>query len=133
MLGIGLSILLFVFFVVMTCRVFPGVRRQAVVLAEFRQGQSPAYLSLLFPLGPPILVLGSYYLSVLIAGLAVLAALACYVPCMIIARRQVRALDKAGTDRVQKAQGALNLAFGTALAGVIYVAANLVMALAYSF
>lgn len=130
MFGFPLFILSFIFFAVMSYRVFPALRRQAAVLAEFGQAPSLAYWTLLFPLGVLILMIGSYYLIFL---LAYILALACYLPAMVISRRQARALDRAGTDRVQKAQAALNLAFGTALVGVIYVAMNFILAVAYTF
>lgn len=57
------------------------------------------------------------------------AALACFIPALVLARRVDLALQRAGTDRVKEAQAAVTQAFGTALAGIVYVAIVAVLAL----
>jgi uncharacterized membrane protein len=121
-----LDIALFAFFAVMAYRIAQSVRREAHILAEFKQPQTLGLLVLLFPLGPLVLLVGSLLTPFPVAHIA---AVFCYLPALIGARRQARALETAGTDRVQRAQTAISQAFGTALVGLGYVA--VVFALAF--
>jgi hypothetical protein len=62
--------------------------------------------------------------------LAFLVAAACYLPALIIAQRASRELEAAWTDKVQEVQSLVSQAFGTALAGLIYVGAIFTIATA---
>lgn len=112
------DIALFVFFCVMTYRVVRGIRDEAPLLKEFDQSHALAWLSLLFPMGPLVFLIGIAYLSI---SVAVISALACYVPALAISSKQRRALERSGTDRTQRAQAVIYQAFSTGLAGVVYV------------
>jgi hypothetical protein len=57
-----------------------------------------------------------------------LGALACYVPALLIASRQDRALQRAGTDRVNPARKAVERSFGGGLIGLVYVMVAFVFA-----
>ena len=103
----------------MAYRVIRGIRKESLLLKEFGQSQSLALVAPLFPLGPLFLIFGAVWLG---WAIAVPLAFACYVPALIIARGQGLALERSGTDRVQRAQSATSQAFGTALVGLIYVA-----------
>ena len=118
MIALTLHLSLFILFIVMSYRVASGVIREAVVLREFNQSRTLAFVVLLFPLGPVILLAGSYFLPF---PIAYIAAAACYVPALAFSHLYGRALETAGTDRVQKAQASISQAFGTALVGIIYV------------
>jgi len=112
-----LDIALLVFFGVMAYRIAAAVRREAPVLLEFHQSRALAATSLFFPLGPiaVLFLIGRSPLIALVAGLT------CYLPSLLIARRITGALERAGTDRVKDARSAASQAFGTALAGLVYV------------
>ncbi len=99
------------FFGLMALRISKTIRAEAIVLAEFKQSQSLAKLVWLFPLGPCIALLGSFYIPF---PIAFLATAACYLPALVAARRQGRALETSGTDRVRAAQAAMTEAFGMA-------------------
>lgn len=114
-----LDLVLFFGFGVMSYRITTAVARESAVLREFKQRTTLALLVLLFPFGPLLLLLGPVLMS---AAISFPAAIGCYVPALVIARQQSRALGKAGTDRVRGAQSAIDAAFGTALVGLIYVA-----------
>src|SRR5262245_46794587 len=114
-----LDAVLLIFFGVMAVRVATAVSREATVFREFQQSRSLAFLALLFPLGPLVMLAGLNRIGLL--G-SVLVAAACYLPALLSARRLMRAFDQAGTDRVSKAQSAASQAFGTALVGLLYVA-----------
>lgn len=107
-----------VFFIVMPSRILVAVRREAGILQEFGRTNSLAYLALLFPLGPIILWSGPFWTAL---PIAYCLAAACFVPALIAARRCTRALEVAGTDRVQPAQAAVWQTTGTALLGLAYV------------
>jgi hypothetical protein len=114
---------LMIFFFVMTYRVAAALYREAAIFREFEQPRSLGLLVLLFPLGPFVLYIGMLRLPL---PLAFVGAAACYIPALYLARRMGLALERARTDRVKGAQDAVAGAFGTALAGMIYVALHLI-------
>jgi hypothetical protein len=118
-----LDLALLIFFCVMSYRVFVGIRREAIILDEFRLKNGIAHAALLFPFGPFILLIGP---SRLAFPLAYVVAIACYLPAFVIARRYTSVLEVAGTDRVQRAQAAVQQASGTALLGLAYVSVTFI-------
>jgi hypothetical protein len=115
MLELGLRF----FFGIMALRISKVIRAEARVLAEFGQSRALATLVWLFPLGPYVALFGSFYTPF---PVAFIAAAGCYLPALLVARRQSQALETSGTDRVRVARAAITEAFGTALAGVIFLA-----------
>jgi hypothetical protein len=113
------DIALLIVFGVMAYRTIQAVRNEAQILAEFKQSQAVALLAVLFPLGPLVLFVAAVVMPF---PLAFVVAAFCYLPALIVSRQQLRILETAGTDRVQKARAAATQAFGTALVGLIYVA-----------
>lgn len=118
-----LDIVFFIAFGVMAVRIARVVHTESAIFLEFKQSRSIGALVFLFPLGPLVLLIGSFRLGWLVA--AVLAT-ACYLPGLLVARRRVAAFERAGTDRVHPARSAVSQAFGTALAGLLYVAVVLI-------
>jgi hypothetical protein len=114
-----LEIALFIVFGVMAVRIARIVHAESAVFLEFKQSRSIAALVFLFPLGPLVLFMGTFRLGWLVA---IVLATACYLPGLVVARRRVAAFERAGTDRVHPAKSAASQAFGTALAGLMYVA-----------
>src|SRR6266571_611618 len=117
------DIALFIVFIVMAVRIARIVRAESPIFLEFKQSRSIAALVFLFPIGPLVLILGTFRLGWLVA---IVLATACYLPGLVVARRRVAAFERAGTDRVYPAKSAASQAFGTALAGLVYVAVILV-------
>ncbi len=122
-----LDIVLIIVFSVMAYRIATSIHRESMIFREFKLSRTLALAAMLFPFGPIGLFAGSVGL---VFPLAYIGAAACYVPALLIARRLGNALEKAGTDRVKGAQTAISQAFGTALAGLIYVALHLVFVIA---
>lgn len=114
-----LDITLFVVFGVMAVRIARMVHAESAIFLEFNQSRSIAALVFLFPLGPLVLITGTFRLGWLVA---VILAAPCYLPALVVARRRVAAFERAGTDRVHPAKSAVTEAFGTALAGLLYIA-----------
>jgi hypothetical protein len=114
-----LDLLLLIVFVVMAIRIVMSVLRNSTIFAEFQQSMALALLAPLFPIGPLVLLL----LRGHSIPFAVTAASACYIPALVLARRQLRVFEHAGTDRVKEAMSAAYQALGTAIAGLIYIAA----------
>lgn len=112
-----LDLIATIVFATMAYRIAVTVRRESAILREFGQAKSLAFLALLFPLGPFIYLVSVYRLGWIIA---VVAAAACYVPSLIVAKRQLHVFDRAGTDRVRAAQSAATQALGTAIGGLVY-------------
>ena len=113
-----LDIALFFVFAVMAYRIGAGVSREAPILREFKQPLTLAWLALLFPLGPFVILFGTRWLGF---PLNFAAAAGCYLPALLVARHQRHVLETAGTDRVQTIQGTIDQAFGTGLAGLVYL------------
>lgn len=122
-----LDIALLIVFCVMAYRIATAIHRESPIFLEFKQPKTLALAVMLFPFGPVVLLAG-------VAGLpfplAFIGAAACYIPALLIARRLGHAFEKAGTGRVKEVQAAISRAFGTALAGLIYVALHLVFVIA---
>lgn len=120
------DIAFFVFFSVMAYRTVRAVRREASIFAEFGLPRTLVPLALLLPLGVPVMLVTMFLIPF---PWPQVAALCCYLPTLVVARQQLRALETAGTDRVQGAQVAITGAFGASLAGLVYV----VVAFAFAY
>lgn len=120
-----LDLLLVIVFGIMSYRVAAAVRREARVLNEFKQTTNLAWLVLLFPLGPLVLLAGAARLPF---PVAFLVAAACYVPALLLARRQNHVLEAARTDRVRRARTATSQVVVLGFAGLAYVAVALIIA-----
>src|SRR5713101_4532957 len=107
-----------ILFSVMAVRIAKAVSRESAIFREFNQSRALAIVVFLFPLGPIVLLVGSARLGL---PLPFVLSAACFIPALILAQRNRQAFERAGTDRVKKAQGAVLEAFGIALAGLIYV------------
>jgi hypothetical protein len=110
------------FFALMARRISRTLRQEAITLEVYEMSQSLAILVYLFPIGPIVLFYG-HFLAPFPLSFALAAC--CYLPALVVARRQSRALQAAGTDRVHKAGTAVAEAFGIALVGKIVVIAAL--------
>lgn len=115
------DIALLVFFVTMAYRVYIGVKREAGILREFGHTTTLARVAMLFPLGPVILLVGP---SRFAFPIAYILAAGCYLPALLIARRNGRTLELTGTDRVQRAQAVVSQAMVSSLVGLAYVSAT---------
>ncbi len=111
---------LLIFFGGMALRISKALRDEAITLEIYEVSRTLHVLVFLFPFGPSILFYGSFYAPL---ALSAFTASLCYVPVLVIASRQARRLQTAGTDRVVKAESAISEAFGVALVGVIFVVA----------
>jgi hypothetical protein len=118
-----LDVVAFIIFTGMTYRIVVTVKRESAVFAEFNQSMAVGYSALLFPLGPIIMFLVGTRMPVI----GILLCAACYVPGLVSGRRATVGFDRTGTDRVKAANGAAWEAFGTAIAGLVYVAVILVL------
>ena len=118
-----LDMVLLIFFIVMAARIARTVVRESAIFREFNQSRSLAVAVLLFPLGPIALMALSFRLGWLPAAVA---ATACYLPALMIARRRIQVFELSGTDRTARAQGAATQAFGAAMVCFIYIAVFLV-------
>ena len=117
----------FVFFCFVAVHAAIAIRREAKVLAEFGQSTALAGIVWLFPLGPLLLEFGPRTMQF---PLPQSLALACYLPAIAVARKQIRALEAARNERTRGAQHAAERVFGIAVAGVLYVLVSLGMAIA---
>ena len=115
---LALSLILIVVFAVVAYRLSAALSRESSILAEFGQTKALTFAVLLFPLGPMLLILAPLVLPSLVA---LMAAAVCYLPALLVARKQDRALQMSGTDRVNAARSTVESSFGAALAGLLYV------------
>ena len=109
-----LELALLVFFGVMAFRIANAVSRETVIFREFHQPRT-----LLFSLGPLIVLAGLNRVGLVVSTIA---GAMCYLPALLNARRLMHAFDTAGTDRVRRAHSTASQAFGTVLAGLLYIA-----------
>jgi hypothetical protein len=125
-IAIFIVVVALVIFTGMAYRILTTVKRESAVFAEFEQSTSVGYCALLFPLGPVIMLL----IGMRAPLIGILLSAGCYVPGLVLARRATAAFDRAGTDRVQNANGAMWQALGAAIAGLAFAAVALVFVLA---
>ncbi len=116
-----------ILFCVMAVRIAKSISREAAIFREFKQSRMLAILVFLFPIGPIMLFAGPRFFG---SPLQFLASAACFVPALMVARRNNRVFGSAGTDRVKKAKNAVSEAFSTALGGLIYVCVMFVISTA---
>jgi len=112
------------FFCVIAVQVGIAVRRDAAVLAAHGLGRAVAALVWLFPLGPLWLQYGAERMPF---PLAPALALACYLPAIAAARRQLRVLEAADDERAAGARATAVRVVGFGIAGVLYVLVTLGM------
>jgi hypothetical protein len=112
------------FFCVIAVQVGVAVRRDAAVLAAHGLARTLAALVWLFPLGPLWLQYGT---PRLVFPLAPALALACYLPAIAAARRQLRVLEASGDERAAGAQATAVRVVGFGIAGILYVLVTLGM------
>jgi hypothetical protein len=123
------DIAIFIFLVVMSIRVISASSREAEIFREFNQSRLLALLSLLFPLAPLVMLFGLSKLGLVVSD--VLAVL-CLAPGLIVARRNMRAFERSGTDRVTGAIDVASQAITAAIAGLVYVAAVAILVLTWA-
>ena len=122
-----LDIVLLITFCIMAYRIATAIHRESPIFLEFKQPKTLALAVMFFPLGPVVLLVG---IARLPFPLAFIGATACYIPALLFASRFGHTFEKVGTGRVKKVQAAISQTFGTAIAGLIYVAFHLVFAIA---
>ena len=123
-----LDVFLLLFFGVMAYRIASAVSREGAIFREFNQPKSIGPFACLFPMGPIVLLTGVSRVGLLVS---LVAAAGCYLPALFVARRRIQAFERAGTDRVKGALSASSQAFGTALAGLIYLGVVVVVAFVF--
>ena len=124
-----LDLAIFITLFVIALKASNAIRTQSVIFTEFEQSNILALLVFLYPAGPIIKNLrGLYFPAVLVFGLAAL----CYIPALVIARKQSSVFQMAGTDRVRKSKEALTSVISGALVGLIYLSVVMVLTFAFS-
>ena len=119
-----MSVIVFlIFFTYISFRVVQGVRKEASIFKEFNQSKKLAALSLLFPVAPILLLALTHRLGWLPS---VILASCCYLPSLLISRKQAEAFQRSGTDRTKKAEDVVNQAFLASMVGLIYIGIFLV-------
>ncbi|WP_447893906.1 hypothetical protein [Vreelandella sp. GE22] len=101
----------------------PGIMRnlyaESVMYDEFGRQKTLLPLLVLLPVAPLLLVgltiMVSVWAGIVVAGL-------CFLLVLLMARKDVAVFDTSGTSRTDKAKNAAHMAFGAALAGLLYVA-----------
>jgi len=131
-LGLGnvinaIAIVLMIYFTVAAVRISGTIGKEAAIFEEFKQSKSLRALVWLFPIGPLLMLVGTLFTPFLIAFAL---CLACYLPGMLVARSCIASFERAGTDRVRKAQEAVTQVFGNAVGGLVFTFAVLVIVLA---
>tara|TARA_B100001063_G_C16240672_1_gene300636 strand:+ start:82 stop:444 length:363 start_codon:yes stop_codon:yes gene_type:complete len=86
---------------VISVQVIKGILRNKEVFEEFNQTKKLILLILLYPISPLVLLIGGFNLHVAVTY--ILGSL-CFVPALVLAKKQALAFQLAGTDRVKDAK-----------------------------
>ena len=121
-----MHIAVFITLLVISYRSAKAIRNNSNILEEFKQSKILSILVFIYPIGPLLMYTSSVIPLVIIYPLAA----ACYIPQLIIARKQNEILSCTGTDRVYEVKKAISLASLGALIGLVYLSAGLIMTIA---
>jgi uncharacterized membrane protein len=110
-----LNLVLFLTFCAVTLRTARAVRRERAIYAEFGQTTALMLLVLPFPLAWPLAWFAGLALPHFFAW--AFAAL-CFLPALLLGRRQMQVFERCGTSRAQGAEEAAAGAVGFATLGV---------------
>lgn len=124
-----LDLAIFITLLVIALKASKAIRTQSAIFTEFEQSNVLALLVFLYPAGPIIKILGgAYFPAVMVFGLTTI----CYIPALVIARKQISVFQVAGTDRVRTSKDALTSVVSGAFIGLIYLSVVLVLTIAFS-
>ena len=113
------DVAIFILMVVMAFRINRAVARERAIFEEFQQSRSVGAVALLYPVAPIVVLVGTWIVGSIAA---LILAAGCLFPGLIVSRRRMRAFEQSGTDRTNGAVAGSAQAFGTALAGLLYLA-----------
>lgn len=118
-----INIAILITFLVIAFRASNALRKNSHIFYEYKLITSLPVLVFLYPVGPLLLLAGNLLHAFYLYPLAIF----CYIPQLIIARRNSLILETAGTDRVDDAKSALTLTTLGALAGLLYLLAAMIL------
>jgi len=121
-----MDIVIFITLLVISYKASGSIRKNSEILKELDQSNILSILVFIYPVGPLLLFTGSFIPVMVLYPLVA----ACFVPQLVIARKQINALSCTGTDRADEAKEALSFASLGAMIGLIYLSAGMVMTLA---
>lgn len=123
-----IDISIFIVLLYVAVKTVASIRSNSDIFIEYGQSRILSGLVLLYPVGPILLLLGrEIYPSVLFS-----LAYMCYLPSLVVAIRQNRVFDCAGTDRVNGAKSSLSLATTGSIIGLLYISVIVVLAITIS-
>ena len=95
-----------------------GILKNKEIFKEFNQSMLLSVIVYVYPLGPVFLYVGSLFLykNILFPLLVLI-----YVPQLLIAKKQMKAFEMSGTDRVFGAKDALSFVTVGSILGLIYI------------
>jgi hypothetical protein len=115
---LGLELVVLIVFAAVSFRLVKSISRDSPIRKEFGVSNSLPFAVALFPVGAALVPIA----PAIEGSLLYVAAAALYAPAFVLARRQERVLEVAGTDRVNGARQTIAQVFAGALCGLIYVA-----------
>jgi len=118
-----MDIAIFITLLIITYKSSKSLSDSSEIFKEFNVSRVLSVLVFIYPLGPLLLIFGSMQPHILLY----LLVAACFLPQLVIARKQINALNLLGTNRVKGATDALSLAWLGAIIGLIYLAVVLIM------
>lgn len=118
-----ISLLFIIAMTVIAVQVTKEVLRNKEVFEEFGQTKKILFLVYLFPLAPVILLVGGYYMNMPIVY--ILASI-CFLPALILARKQDLAFQMAGTSKVKDAKEVISKVNTSGIVGLIIIGVTIV-------
>lgn len=117
MIGIAMFIVLSIFMMLRTFKIFDDLKQCGAIFAEYNQ--SPASIDTAVTLFPFSLI--AYIVLSLLMGslIASIFALLFFIPSIWVTRKQLAVFELAGTDRVNAVKALLSRVFSTSLIGIL--------------
>ena len=122
-----INLLFIIVMTVISVQVIKGILRNKEVFEEFNQTKKLILLILLYPISPLVLLIGGFNLNVAVTY--ILGSL-CFVPALVLAKKQALAFQLAGTDRVKDAKEVISKVNIGAFIGLGVIAISVVFDLA---
>ena len=112
-----MDIALFITLLYIAYKASKSLNKEPEILNEFGISKILSLLVYIYPLGPILLIFGAVipqiFLYPIVAG--------CYLPQLILAKKQSLILESVGTNRVKELENGISLAIIGAIIGLIYL------------
>ncbi|MFK5893907.1 MAG: hypothetical protein QM504_11865 [Pseudomonadota bacterium] len=112
-----MDIILFITLLYIAYKSSKTINNESEILKEFSISKALSFLVYIYPAGPILVIFSAVVPQVILYPIVA----ACYLPQLILAKKQSIILERAGTNRVKELEKGLTLAIIGAIIGLAYL------------